>query len=131
MASSENTDKTDDSVSGLEAEKIEATTKESKVAPEAHDSETKEVKPVTPSSNEESLKENNTALEKEQDKTGKPVEKKKRKEKECTKSPKKKVKTGCGTFKVSDSDKQNFIKNKNIFFNERIFTSFLPQSSSI
>jgi len=104
-ASSENTDKTDDSVSGLEAEKIEATTKESKVAPEAHDSETKEVKPVTPSSNEESLKENNTALEKEQDKTGKPVEKKKRKEKECTKSPKKKVKTGCGTFKVSDSDK--------------------------
>jgi len=104
-ASSENTANTDDSVSGVEVEKIEATTKESKLEPEAHDSEAKEVKPVTPSSSEESLKENNTALEKEQDKTGKSVEKKKRKEKECTKSPKKKVKTGCGTFKVSDSDK--------------------------
>lgn len=34
-----------------------------------------------------------------------PVQKKKRKEKESRKSPKKKVKTGCGTFKVSDSDK--------------------------
>jgi len=104
-ASSENTANTDDSVSGVEVEKIEATTKESKLEPEAHDSEAKEVKPVTPSSSEESLKENNTALEKEQDKTGKSVEKKKRKEKESTKSPKKKVKTGCGTFKVSDSDK--------------------------
>jgi len=56
---------------------------------------------ATTSSTGESATTSDAASEKEDA----PVQKKKRKEKESRKSPKKKVKTGCGTFKVSNSDK--------------------------
>jgi len=63
--------------------------------------EEKAVEAATTSSSGESATTSDAVLEKEDA----PVEKKKRKEKESRKSPKKKVKTGCGTFKVSNSDK--------------------------
>jgi len=92
----ENASKTEDSVNNDEVKKIE---------PSASQTEATELKSLPSSSNEGSSKESQVSTE-DKVTTGKPVEKKKRKEKESTKTtPKKKVKTGAGTFKVSSSDK--------------------------